>query len=106
MPNLTLVSVPTAYMFGREVLRNRGGRQSQINALTPDLVTPPGKTNRLAVLLPRRVWKRERIIQFDQQPEWKARRAQMDATAWAMYGRDMPAVCAARRRDNKKWPKQ
>jgi hypothetical protein len=106
MPNPTLVSAPTAYMFGREALRNRGWTQSQINAPTPDPVIPPDKTNHLAAPVPRRLWKRERIIQLEQQPEWKERRARMDATALTAYGRDMPAVRAARRRDNKKWPQQ
>jgi hypothetical protein len=60
----------------------------------------------LAVPVPRRLWKRERIVQLEQQPEWKERRAQMDATALAVYDRDMAAVRAARPRNHKRWAKQ
>ena len=47
------VSASTAYISGREAPVNRGWTQSQINALTPDPVIPPDKSNHLAVPVPR-----------------------------------------------------
>jgi ribonuclease HI len=50
-------------------------------------VIPLDKTHYPAVLLPRRLCKRETVIQLEQQPEWKERRPRMDATALTTYGR-------------------
>jgi len=104
MPNLTC-SADGVYVWAR------GTAQSRLDAVTNPRPHPcsgdsPDKANHRSVPVPRRLWKRERIVRLEQQPEWKERRAQLGATALSVYRRDMPVVRAARRRDNKKLPKQ
>jgi hypothetical protein len=79
--------------YDREDLRNRGWTRAQINALPPDLVIQP--TNNL--IESRRLWDRQRVEQIDQQPEWRERRAKLDAAILAEFGLDQAAVRAKRR---------
>jgi hypothetical protein len=86
-----------ADMYDREDLRDRGWTRAQINALPPDLVIQPTKTNHL--IESRRLWDRQRVEQIDQQSEWKERRAELDAAILAEFGRDQAAARAKRLAD-------
>jgi hypothetical protein len=86
-----------AAMYDREDLRNRGWTRAQVNALPPDLVIQTSETNHL--IEPRRLWDRQRVEQIDQQPEWKERRAKLDATIMAEFKLDQAAARARRLAD-------
>jgi hypothetical protein len=83
-----------AAMYDREDLRNRGWTRAQINALPPDLVMQPSETN--YPFESRRLWDRQKVEQIDQQPEWKERRAKLDAAILAEFGLDQAAARAKR----------
>ena len=84
---------PVLDMYTREDLRYRGWTRAQINALIPDRVIQPTKTNRL--LVPHRLWDRQRVTEIEQQPEWKARRDELDASI-SQFGVDQAAARAQR----------
>jgi hypothetical protein len=75
-------------MYDREDLRNRRWTRAQINALPSDLVIQPSEINHQ--IESRRLWDRQRVEQIDQQPEWKERRAKLDAASWQSLGWTKP----------------
>jgi len=92
-----LKTASLAAMYDREDLRNRGWTRAQINALPPDLVIQPSENNHL--IESRRLWDRQRVEQIDQQPQWKERRAKLDAAILAEFGLDQAGARAKRLAD-------